>query len=57
MDDVGSMTHILKITVPDEIYDSLKKHNVLDQASSFAIDGLINGILTKINVDIYKRKV
>lgn len=50
------MTHLLKVNVPDELYHSLKRHNLLDQAPALAIDGLLNGIIIKINKEVYQRK-
>ena len=46
----------LKVNVPDELYQSLKRHKLLDQATALAIEGLINGIIVKINQNIYQRK-
>jgi hypothetical protein len=44
--------HTLKIDVPDELYDNLKKYNLLYEAKYGAIDGLINLILVKINKEV-----
>jgi len=49
------MTHTLKIIVPDDLYENLKKYKLLDVATHAAIEGLINAILVKINADTPRR--
>ena len=46
---------ILKIIVPDDLYATLKKHNLLKFATHSAIDGLINSVIAKINEDKPRR--
>lgn len=50
------MSHLLKVNVPDKLYDSLKRHQLLNDAPALAIEGLINGIIVKINKGVYQRK-
>jgi len=47
---------VLKINVSDELYNSLKKHHLLKDAINLATDGLINGIILKMNKEMYRRK-
>lgn len=44
-----SMTHTLKIIVPDDLYETLKKYKLLNVATHSAIEGLINSVILKIN--------
>ncbi len=46
---------ILKINISNELYLSLKKHNLLDQSTGLAIEGLLQGIINKINTNQYRR--